>query len=342
MLNPLLLLLAAIVILLLAHYAFWPDSGFVFRWKRARQMTERVLIEDALKHIFNCETTGDRPSIESIAGALDVSTHQAVELIGKIEAGQMIRREEGFIRLTPEGRQSASHILRAHRLWERYLADATGFAEEEWHARAEYAEHHLSATEMDDLAAQLGHPTHDPHGDPIPSAEGEWVSPGGIPLTAAEVGQTLRIVHIEDEPQVIYAQLIAEGLHPGMTLTVLEVSPKRVRFWADGEEHLLAPMFAANISAVQMPQEQEPVATSTWRLSSLKPGQRGEMIGISPACRGLERRRLLDLGFLPGAVVDAEFTSPRGDPTAYRIRDTLIALRNEQARWIYIKPMEEA
>ena len=62
------------------------------------------------------------------------------------------------------------------------------------------------------------------------------------------------------------------------------------------------------------------------------------MTSISPACRGVERRRLLDLGLVPGTRVTAEFTSPAGDPVAYRVRGALIALRNQQADMIYVEP----
>jgi DtxR family Mn-dependent transcriptional regulator len=74
-------------------------------------------------------------------------------------------------------------------------------------------------------------------------------------------------------------------------------------------------------------------------LAALKPGQQGVVMRLSPQCRGPERRRLLDLGILPGTVITAEMVSPGGDPTAYRIRGALIALRREQARLIYIRPL---
>lgn len=76
-------------------------------------------------------------------------------------------------------------------------------------------------------------------------------------------------------------------------------------------------------------------------LAALKPGQSARVVGISPRCRGPERRRLMDLGLLPGTWVRAEFTSPLGDPTAFRVRGALIALRQEQARLIEIADVQE-
>ncbi len=76
---------------------------------------------------------------------------------------------------------------------------------------------------------------------------------------------------------------------------------------------------------------------STERLSSLKPGELGKIITILPECKGAERRRFMDLGIVPGTIVIAQFTSPAGDPTAYSIRHSLIALRKEQADYISIE-----
>lgn len=71
-------------------------------------------------------------------------------------------------------------------------------------------------------------------------------------------------------------------------------------------------------------------------LSDLRPGERGHVISIDQACQGTERRRMMDLGIVPGTLIAVEMTSPGGDPTAYRVRGALIALRQEQARCIRI------
>jgi DtxR family Mn-dependent transcriptional regulator len=234
------------------------------------------------------------------------------------------------------------HILRAHRLWERYLADATGYSENEWHSQADEFEHRLTASEADTLSAQLGYPTHDPHGDPIPSSDGELVLSDEIPLTTADPDVPLRISHIEDEPATIYAQLVAEDLHLGMIVHITESSPERMRFWADGDEHLLAPIVAANISVIPVPEAPEVKRIPKELLTDLELGGRGEVVGMSPACRGLERRRLMDLGILPGTIIQKEFTNPSGDPSAYRIRGALIALREEQSNLIHIRTLEKA
>jgi DtxR family Mn-dependent transcriptional regulator len=341
--DPFSSLLVAVLVAALGLLCFWPERGLYWRWQRARQMSERVLIEDALKHIHESEMNGHRSTLQSIAGALHATVNAASDLLSQMQARDLLRVEGDLFSLTPQGRDYALHVIRAHRLWERYLADKTGFAEDEWHDHAHRYEHLLSPAELDALSARLEHPTHDPHGDPIPTANGKLVPHGGRPLTTLTIDEPARIVHLEDEPPTLYAQLVAEGLHPGMQVRLTEVSPQRVRFWTGGDEHVLAPIVAANISVIPLPEAHtaaEPVPTQ--RLTDLKPGETAQVVSISALCRGTERRRFMDLGILPGTRVEAEMTSPSGDPTAYRIRGAVIALRREQANYIHITHQEEA
>jgi DtxR family Mn-dependent transcriptional regulator len=125
-----------------------------------------------------------------------------------------------------------------------------------------------------------------------------------------------------------------------MVVRVIESSSSRLRFEADGQKFVLAPIVAANVAVVPI-SKHATRSRSFERLSDLKISQRGKVVGISPACRGPQLRRLLDLGLVPGTVVEAELPSPGGDPTAYRVRGALIALRKDQARMVYINRAEE-
>ncbi len=337
MLNSLISLLVLLIITVTVWWFFRPERGFFWRWQHARSLTRQVHREDALKHIHRCQRHGRSPTLESLAGATQVSINEAMELLSELEQHELVQLEGESFGLTPRGRDYALHIIRAHRLWERYLADETGYAREEWHDRAERAEHSLTPAEVEDLASELGNPTHDPHGDPIPTAEGSLVPHGGQSLIEMPLNEPVRIVHLEDEPETVYAQLVAEGLGPGMEVRLLELSPHRVRFWADGDEHILAPIVAANISVLPVPAIIHKADEIGEKMSSLGLGERAEVIGISRISRGNERRRFLDLGLLPGTIITAEISSPGGDPTAYRIRDALIALRREQADLITVR-----
>lgn len=336
--DPLMSLVIAVVLIALGAFVFWPDRGLYWRWQRTNQMTERVLTEDALKHIQGRETHGEKATLESLAGVLNISRDQAADVLSTLESHDLIRMQDKAFKLTTTGHEYALRMIRAHRIYERYLADETGYDETDWHERAERFEHTLTPDEADALAARLGNPTHDPHGDPIPTANGHMVYQERIQLTSLELNKPARIVHLEDEPEVVYAQLVAEGLHVGQEVYLMESSPRRIRFWAGGDEHVLAPVVAANIAVVPMPEMSQQVEVQGEALSSLQPGQSGRVAQLSYRIRGAERRRLMDLGILPGTEISNEMSSASGDPCAYRIRDAVIALRKSQADLIYINP----
>jgi DtxR family transcriptional regulator, Mn-dependent transcriptional regulator len=340
MIDPVLALsvfaaLAAVVAVLL-----WPRRGILVRLRRMSDLGERVLLEDALKHVYTCESIGRECTLESLAGRLEISRGRAADLLSLLAESRLIRNEAKGPRLTEAGRDSALRLVRTHRLWERYLADRTGVPAGEWHEEAERMEHTLSTEETDELAARLGHPAWDPHGDPIPTAGGELPSVERLTLAGAEEGRTFEIVHLEDEPREIYDTLLAEGLDLGARIEVVERSPRAVRVRARGQEWTLDNVVARNVTLRVLPEgasADAPVAT----LLDLRPGQRARVTGISPGCQGSQRRRLLDLGVVRGTEIEAAFRSAAGDPIAYRVRGALIALRREQATWIRVEPVEE-
>ena len=325
---------------LAAGFILWPKTGLFWKWRRGRRGNVRVLMEDALKHLYDQEYKGLKCTLQSTAGALSITTDEAAKLLARLEAIKLVAsRDEGF-RLTTEGRSYALRIIRIHRLWERYLADETGLSATEWHREAEKQEHILTGTDADKLAAEMGDPVYDPHGDPIPTTSGKLPPKKGKPLTDLAEGEFGSIIHLEDEPSTIFAQLAAEGLNPGMQIRVLEKTSKRIHFIADGEEIVLAPVVAANITIVPLPKEE--VTDGPYdSLTSLNIGEAGKVTRISRACRGQQRRRLMDLGVLPGTIITAKMRSAGGDPTAYDIRGATIGLRNEQAEMIHIRRIEE-
>jgi DtxR family Mn-dependent transcriptional regulator len=337
--DPLIALLTCTAMLGTLAVLVWPDRGLLSNWQYSRQATERVLIEDALKYVHKRSMEGRFPSLDSIAGALQITGNRAARVIQKMqEHNLLLTRSDGSLQLTLTGREYALCVIRAHRLWERYLADETGYDPTDWHTRAERREHMLTPEELDDLATQLGNPAHDPHGDPIPTIDGELEPHKGQPLTAMPVDRPFIIIHIEDEPEAIYAQLVAEGLHPGMEVRVVESLPQRVCLWTGGDEHVLAPIVAKNISVVPLLDEQTSAATEPCeRLSSLKPGQTARVVNLALALRRAERHRLMDLGILRDTLITAEYSKGPGKLTAYRVRGALVALRSEQADLIHIQ-----
>jgi DtxR family Mn-dependent transcriptional regulator len=312
---------------------FWPRTGLIARLSRYRRLEERVLIEDTLKHLYNCEYAGRRATEESLAGFLETSVGHAVRTLARGEELGFLRFEGLEPVLTKEGQQYALRVLRAHRLLERYMADRTGVAPVEWHAEADRLEHTLSRDQAEGLASRLGHPLYDPHGDPIPTAAGGIPPMQGQPLATLDEGEIARIVHIEDEPPELFNEIVAAGLGPGMRLRLLDTSLDEVQFEAEGRVHRISPAVASRITVVPAGEE---VELPTHSLADLEPGETGQVLGISPVLQGPQRRRLLDLGVVPGTAIQAEFESAAGDPVAYQIRGALIALRRDQAELIQL------
>ena len=252
--NPLLTLLIATLLVVAIVVIIWPNTGMWARWQRNRSLTARIRSEDALKHIHQTDLDGRRATVATLAGALQISMDASAELLTQLQTDGMVELHGGDIALTPQGRDTALHIVRAHRLWEPHLADETGYDAAEWHALAESAEHALTPEQTDELAARLGNPTHDPHGDPIPGARGTFIAHDSVPLTALAIDKPGRIVHIEDEPDVIYAQLVAEGLHPGQPVRIIEATAQRVRFWATPEsEAVWKELVRADVDLIKSP-----------------------------------------------------------------------------------------
>ena len=314
----------------------WPPRGLLVRLYRLISLTERVRIEDALKHLHNQAYLGKPASIETVAGALEITRARAVRLVAGLESRRLVHSDGRGLPLTDAGQAYARRVIRSHRLWERYLADLTSVKPGDWHEDAELREHSLTLDAVAELDHRMGHPRYDPHGDPIPTASGDLPPQSGVPLTALETGQSGTIVHLEDEPREVYDQLIAAGLAPLMELRVLETTPSSLRFTADGSELMLVPVVASNIT-VQVRATGAGAPDSSTTLAQLRIGEAATVIRISPLCRGAQRRRLLDLGVVPGTVVSAELEGALRDPVAYEIRGALIALRRHQAEWIYVE-----
>lgn len=300
------------------------------------------MMEDALKQIYHGEYRGQTASLASVAGSLQVSTSDVVELVERMQNAALVDVTDGRLILSEAGNRYALQIIRAHRLWERYLADETGVEPTQWHALAERREHMLSPEEADELARRLGDPVYDPHGDPIPTRDGSVTEKDIIALSALDAGERAHVVHIEDEPDVVYAQLVAEGIYLGMVLDVEEKTDKRVVVAADGRTLVLAPIVAANVSTKKLVAHEATAEIVHGTLFDLKPGEVAEVVRVSAACRGVERRRLMDLGIVPGTRIEFERRGLTGGLSAFRVRGTLVALREEQAAMIIARTPDES
>ena len=333
--EPLMLLTIGTIAIIIFVLLFYPNKGIISIWKKSRYANKKILIEDALKYLYNCEYNNVNCTLNGVAGNLSISADDATDIISRLESMGLVSAKKDELSLTSDGRSYALRVVRVHRLWEKYLADETSVTENEWHQKAEQIEHTLTPKQADLLAAQIGNPVFDPHGDPIPSASGELPQKKGKLLAEMKENEFANIIHVEDEPHAIYSQILAEGLYPGMQIRMMEISDKRVKFIANGEECILSPLIAKNITVGIIKLEKQ-IDGKFKPLSSLKIGEKGTILRIGKALRGQQRRRLMDLGIVPGTKIEAELQSLTGDPVAYKVRGTTVALRKQQTDKIYL------
>jgi DtxR family Mn-dependent transcriptional regulator len=299
-------------------------------------MSDRIHIEDALKHLHDCEYRQQSATPQSVGGTLGLPLDAAAQLLAELERSQLAVLRDGAYRLTDSGREYARHVIRAHRLYETYLAERTGMPEAQWHDAAERMEHRISSAKLERISQQLGEPGFDPHGDPIPTKSGELPPPRGFPLLECPSGWEGQVTHVEDEPPAGYQEVIQTGITCGTRLRVEKSDSQTVRISAEGRVSDLSRLAASHVMVAELPST-EHFDSSVERLSALQPGEKAAVVGLSPSCRGPERNRLLDLGVVPGTVVEIDLVSPAKNPIAYRIRGASIALRREQADRVLIR-----
>ncbi len=135
--------------------------------------------EDYLKTIFALTSIGKPVTTGGLAHELGVSSPSVTAMVKRLQDAQFLERASGrSLRLTAHGEQLALRVVRRHRLLETFLAATLGMGWDEVHAEAELLEHALSERLEDRIDAALGHPTRDPHGDPIPPGPGTTTRPG--------------------------------------------------------------------------------------------------------------------------------------------------------------------
>ena len=333
--NPIIALALFFGICLILFLVFRPKKGIYFSLKNNYQQKDKTIIEDISKFIYHNHISNNTITTNDLTNTLNFSNSLIIECLKKMIDNELIILKKDSYKLTANGNEYALQIIRAHRLWEKYLSEKTGFHKGEWHERAEKKEHELSQSEINNLSNLLGNPKFDPHGDPIPTRKGKMVSKRGVPLSSLKEDTIGKIIHIEDEPDIIYKQILAENIHLYSTIRVIENNLTRVVFHSEGEQFVLAPIVAGNIT-ISVLEKNEIHEENIARLSSLEIDEHAMIVGLSKECRGESRRRLLDLGFVKGAIVAIDLLNPLGDPKAYLIKGTTIALRKNQASQILI------
>jgi DtxR family Mn-dependent transcriptional regulator len=171
-------------------------------------------IEDYVKVIYSFTEWQDKPITSSqLAQRLGVANSSVSEMVRKLkEQGLVDHKPYSAITLTNDGVRLALSMVRRHRLIETYLVQELGYSWDEVHDEAELLEHAVSDTFIERMAAKLGNPVRDPHGDPIPSADGSVKMPPAHRLSELDEGHTGRITRISDENPELLRYLSAEEI----------------------------------------------------------------------------------------------------------------------------------
>jgi DtxR family transcriptional regulator, Mn-dependent transcriptional regulator len=183
-------------------------------------------VEDCLKAVYELERSGGAVSTTNLANRLGVAPPSVTGMMRRLSDSGLVEYEPYHgARLTDEGQRVALRTLRRHRVLETYLTRALGIPWDRVHEEAERLEHAASDALIDRMAALLGHPTVDPHGAPIPTAEGVVDERTLTPLADLTPGDRARVVCVNDEDPERLRYLAELGLVPGVVVTLVSRQP---------------------------------------------------------------------------------------------------------------------
>jgi DtxR family Mn-dependent transcriptional regulator len=190
----------------------------------ARELTAAV--QDYAKAIYTLESRHGAASTTELAALLEVRPASVSGMLRKLSALGLVEHERyRGVRLTERGRRVALEVIRHHRLVELFLVESLGMTWDEVHAEAEVLEHALSEELEELIAAKLGNPTVDPHGDPIPSRELKLAETPAPALAELEPGETATFVRVSDADPEMLRFLGERGIRPGARLELVERQP---------------------------------------------------------------------------------------------------------------------
>ena len=195
--------------------------------------------EDYLKTIYaHTEWQAEPITPKALATRLGIAPSSVTEMVKKLAADGFIAHVPyGPLTLTPAGRMRATAVVRRHRLIETWLVRELGYTWDEVHDEAEVLEHAISDRLLEAIEAHLGHPTADPHGDPIPAADGSSERVPAVLLAQATPGHAGTVLRVSDRDPAILRALTEAGIGPGSRLAVVDATTVRL---PTGELHPLA------------------------------------------------------------------------------------------------------
>lgn len=211
-------------------------------------------VEDYLKAIYVLESENEAATTTNIAKAMKVSSASVTNMLKRLAKMKLLKHQSyKGATLTPAGKKIALEILRHHRLLELYLQEVMGYSWDEVHDEAENLEHHISEQFEDKIAELLNHPTHDPHGDPIPSKDGVMPEMAQLSISDAEEDTAYIIGRVKDQDPELLRYLEKKGIIPGVKIRVLEKDPFNgpVKILLEDKEEVIGNNIAREVYLVE-------------------------------------------------------------------------------------------
>ena len=192
------------------------------------EQTLTISIQDYLKSIYELTENGENASTNALAKKLNISAPSVTGMVQKLASAKPplveYQKHQG-VTLTKEGKKAALEVIRHHRLLEAWLVQTLGYSWDEVHEEAERLEHVISEDFERRIAAAMGHPTRDPHGELIPTADLKMPLDDSTPLSALRPGQTATVTRVIASDADLLRYLDGLGLIPGSQIEVKEHSP---------------------------------------------------------------------------------------------------------------------
>ena len=311
---------------------------------------------------------GNQPvPLSQLANALMVTSVSVNEMCRKLQDnGLLVYRPYKGASLTPNGERLANRTLRRHRLWEVFLVEKLNFDQEQADTIACDLEHATGQDVIDRLDGFLGHPSVNPRGLSIPKADSNAGQPATIPLAQLPVGKAgqVQACTVGDPAQ---AFLESHGIRPGMKVLLTAKAADNLLVEVDGVQVVLSAALARGLSVIpdyfgegispvetqtqpnkeagMTTQHSDPNSTEKLnsvehvRLNELKKGQQAVIVQVGG--KGAVKRRMMDMGIVPGSTISVVRVAPLGDPIEYWVKGYSLSLRRSEAREILVEIVDE-
>ena len=183
--------------------------------------------ENYLKAIYKLgHASGTLVGTSELAMEMEVQAASVTDMLKKLASKSLIHYKKYHgVKLTANGKRTAMHIVRKHRLWETFLVNKLGFSWSDVHDVAEQLEHVNSEELIDRLDSFLGYPKTDPHGDPIPGKDGKIIAQESIPLNQLQIGESGEVAGVQSDQKELLDYLEKLDLLIGNKLQVLDILP---------------------------------------------------------------------------------------------------------------------